>query len=82
MTNRQGVTVDSFIRRIYFGDDVEFECNGRMFTILGWADGGPSVAEQKTLENEAQFSDGKDLVMNYVIDGKTLIERFHEIRFL
>ena len=53
-----------------------------MFTILGWTDGGPSVAEQKTLENEAQFSDGKDLVMNYVIDGKTLIERFHAIRFL
>lgn len=82
MINKQGVSLDKLIERIDFGDDIEFQCNGRMFTILGWMAGGPSVSEQKTMANEAQFSDGETLVENYMIDGKTFAEHFSNVLIL
>lgn len=60
--------------RIDFGDDVEFTYNGRRFTILGWYDGGPLIAEVDTgkEEQKQQFKDGSSLLSGYLIDGTPL----------
>jgi hypothetical protein len=73
------MTRREFVAMIDAGNDIMFECDGKAFTILGWYEDGPNIAEQKTEENEAVFKDGAELLRNYVVNGKTLDERFDQI---
>lgn len=73
---------ETLIARIDFGDDVEFECCGKRYTILGWWEAGPNIAEQVTEANEQTFKDGTDLVDHYLIDGKPIAERIGEMKML
>ena len=57
-----------------------FDCDGRSYTILCWADGGPDIAEQVTEDNHRCFPDGEALVKGYIVNGKPLEERIAQIR--
>lgn len=76
------LTVEMLIARIDNGEDVEFECCGKRYTICGWCEAGPNIAEQVTEANEQTFKDGADLVDHYLIDGKTVAERIVEMKML
>lgn len=56
-----------------------FDCDGKRYTILCWADGGPDIAEQVTEDNRASFPDGEALVKGYIVNGKPLEERIDQI---
>ena len=73
------MTRHEFIAKIDAGNDIMFECDGKSFTILGWYENGPNIAEQETEDNEAVFKDGSELLRNYIVNGKTLDERFDQI---
>lgn len=73
------MTLNDFAALIDSGCDIMFECNGKSYTILGWYEGGPNIAEQITEENEATFADGKALLDGYIIDGLSLKQRFDQI---
>lgn len=73
------MTRDEFVELIDDGNDIMFKCDGKEFTILGWMDGGPNIAEQNTEENEASYQNGAELLDRYIVNGKTLNERFDQI---
>ena len=68
------LTVRSLIDRIDFGDDIQFSVKNRLYTILGWYEGGPLVCDVTGPGKDAgrQFKDGADLISEYIIDGKPL----------
>lgn len=70
----QTLSVRSLIERIDLGDDIQFSVNNRIFTILGWYEGGPLVCDVTDPGKDAgrQFKDGADLVSGYIIDGNPL----------
>ncbi len=67
------------IEHIEFGADIMFDCAGKHYTILGWYEGGPNIAEQVTEANEQVFPTAEALLDGYMIDGKTLGERIDEV---
>ena len=73
------MTRSEFIALIDYGSDIMFDCNGKSYTILGWYNKGPYIAEQVTEANEASFPNGEALLDGYIIDGKTLSQRFDQI---
>ncbi len=76
------LTRETLIARIEIGEDVEFECRGKRYTICGWCEEGPNIAEQVTEANEQTFKDGDDLVDHYLINGKPIAERIGEMKML
>lgn len=72
----KALTVRSLIERIDFGDDIQFFVKGRLYTILGWYEGGPLVCDvtEPGKDEGQQFKDGADLVARYLIDGKPLAD--------
>lgn len=72
------------IDRIDSGDDVEFNCRKKRYTIFGWYEGGPFISDVTIIGTDEgkQFKDGADLVDNYLIDGKSIAERITEIEML
>ena len=74
------MTRNEFVELIDTSGDIMFDCDGRSYTILCWADGGPDIAEQVTEANQASFPDGEALVKNYIVNGKTLEERIDQIK--
>lgn len=77
---RKRLTREEFIEMIDTGGDIMFDCDGRSYTILCWADGGPDIAEQVTEDNHRSFPDGEALVKGYIVNGKPLEERIAQIR--
>lgn len=73
------MTLNEFAALIDSGCDIMFDCNGKSYTILGWCENGPNIAEQFTEENEATFPDGQSLIDGYIIDGIALKQRFDQI---
>lgn len=73
------MTRHEFADLIDFGNDIMFEVDGKSFSIIGSADGGVNIAEQITEENEAVFQDGKSLLENYHVNGRSLSECFDQI---
>lgn len=67
------LTAETLASRIDFGDDVEFELEGRKYTILGWYENGPLICDIAT-EACSQFSSGEDLINKYLINGHPLKE--------
>lgn len=51
------------------GADIEFNFNGKDYTILAWIDEGISVGE-KNKNDDNVFKDFDDLRNNYIIDGQ------------
>ena len=74
------MTREEFIEIIDTGGDIMFDCDGRSYTILCWADGGPFIVEQVTEKDQASFPDGEALVKGYIVNGKPLEERIAQIR--
>jgi hypothetical protein len=68
-----------FIDLIDQGSDIMFVLNGKGYSIIGNAPGGPNIAEQMTEENEGTFKNGNDLLQNYQIAGRPLDEYFEGI---
>lgn len=66
------MTRDGLLFRINMGDDIEFECRGKFYTILAWCDEGINIAEQCHEETEQIFKDGEDLLAHFTIDGEPL----------
>ena len=77
---RKRLTREEFIEMIDTGGDIMFDCDGRSYTILCWADGGPFIVEQVTEKDQASFPDGEALVKGYIVNGKPLEERIAQIR--
>ena len=78
------LTRETLAARIDFGDDVEFECHNKSYTILGWYKGGPLISDVTVIgaDDGQQFKDGADLVDHYLIDGKPIAERIGEMKML
>ena len=53
------LTREEFIEMIDTGGDIMFDCDGRSYTILYWADGGPDIAEQVTEDNTGASPTGR-----------------------
>ena len=72
------------INRIDLGDDVEFECRKKRYTILSWYEGGPFISDVTAIGRDEgqQFKDGADLVKHSLIDGKSIAERIMEMEML
>ena len=73
------MTRSELVDLIDAGNDIMFDCDGKSFTILGWYEDGPIISEQVTEDNERVFKDGAQLVDNYIINGKPLKDRLHQI---
>ncbi len=69
---RKSMTRDGLLFRISMGDDIEFECRGRLYTILAWCDEGINIAEQYHEETEQIFRDDEDMLAHFMIDGEPL----------
>lgn len=78
------LTRETLISRIDLGDDVEFTCRKKRYTILSWYDGGPFISDVTVIGwgEGQQFKDGADLVEHYLIDGKSIAERIVEMEML
>ena len=66
---------------IDFGNDIEFDLNGVMYTIIPWSDGKALIGRQGT-DEEAIFQNGKDLLENYYIDGQPLKHYVNQITII
>ena len=74
------MTREEFIEMIDTGGDIMFDCDGRSYTILCWADGGPFIAVQVTEKDQASFPDGEALVRAISSTEMPLEERIAQIR--
>lgn len=70
---------NELVEAIDFGSDIMFDCCDKSFSILGWYEAGPLIAEQSNGNNRQVFKDGADLVDNYKIDGKPLSDHLSNI---
>ena len=70
--------IEEITERIDVGDDVAFRCGGRHFVVCP-TDEGCDIAERETCEGRAVFPDGKTLVNEYKVDGRTIAERINEV---
>ena len=59
------------IDSIDFGNDIEFDLNGVMYSISPWKKGKTLIGRQGT-DEVAIFENGKDLLDNYYIEGQPL----------
>lgn len=73
------MTREEFIEHVENGADIMFDVLGKHYTVLGWNEDGPLIAEQETGDNEAVFSDGKDLLENYKIEDKRLKDIWDDV---
>ena len=80
MQTKKSMTRDGLLFRISMGDDIEFECRGKFYTILAWCDEGINIAEQCHEETEQIFKDGEDLLAHFMIDGEPLGEILSEVK--
>ena len=63
---------------IDFGNDIEFDLNGIMYSIIPWADGKVLIGRQGA-DEEAIFENGEALLDNYHIDGQPLKHYVNQI---
>lgn len=61
------------------GADIEFNFNGKDYTILAWIDEGISVGE-KNKNDDNVFKDFDDLRNNYIIDGQVFGSVLNDIK--
>lgn len=67
------MTKNEFIEKIENGSDIMFDVAGRHYSIFTWMDDGIGIGEQYPHDNEMQFFDtAEDLVENYKIGDKPL----------
>ena len=69
---KKSMTRDGLLFRISMGDNIEFECRGRLYTILAWCDEGINIAEQYHEETEQIFRGSEGLLAHFLIDGEPL----------
>lgn len=74
------MTRSELVELIDTSGDIMFDCDGRSYTILCWAEGGPFIVEQVTEADQASFPDGEALVKGYIVNGKPLEERIDQIK--
>ena len=74
------MTRDEFVEHVENGADIMFDAFGKHYTVLGWNENGPLIAEQVTEDNEAVFPDGRALLENYKIDGRRLTDVWDDVQ--
>ena len=72
---------ESLIERIDYGDDIEFTLRGKRYTILGWYEGGPLIAEttHPGEDKGIQFKTGTEMVEKYSVENIPLAKLIDEI---
>lgn len=75
------IGINDLINAINQGSDIEFQCNGKMYTILPWTDEGIVIGPQNS-DNDFIYKTADELINNYRIDGKSIKDMIDQLEII